>query len=109
MKDFLKKVLGDKKEWRAMEARAKTLPRDYQVVYKEIKQYVWKSSGVEGVEIFKGLLELFEESVANGKDVLAVTGKDVAAFCDELLQDEKSYLEKWRDSLNHDIAKKLGK
>jgi len=37
MGNFLKKIIGDKKEWRAMEARAKALPKDYQVVYDEIK------------------------------------------------------------------------
>ena len=34
--DFLKKILGDKKEWKSMEARAAALPSDYRIVYGEI-------------------------------------------------------------------------
>ena len=41
MDNFLKKVIGDKKRWNKAEARAKALPADYQVVYNEIKQYMW--------------------------------------------------------------------
>jgi DNA-binding ferritin-like protein (Dps family) len=109
MSDFIKKIVGDKKEWKAMEARAKALPRDYRVVYDEIKQYIWKSSGLGSIEVFKGILDLFEEGAANNKGVLTITGDNVAAFCDELLQGEKTYTEKWREKLNRDIAKKLGK
>ncbi len=107
MNDFIKKIIGDKKEWKAMEARAKALPRDYQVVYEEIKLYIWKSSGLGSLEVFKGILDLFEEGAANNKGVLEITGDDVAAFCDELLKGEKTYTEKWREELNNVIAKKL--
>jgi DNA-binding ferritin-like protein (Dps family) len=107
MNDFLKKITGDKKEWKAMEARAKALPKDYQVVYDEIKHYIWKRSGQGSIDIFKGLLDLFEEGVANGRSALEITGDDVAAFCDELLPGTKTYVDKWREDLNHSIAKKL--
>jgi DNA-binding ferritin-like protein (Dps family) len=33
MTNLLTKILGDKKEWKAMEARANALPRDYRIVY----------------------------------------------------------------------------
>lgn len=109
MNDFLKKITGDKKEWKAMEARAKALPKDYQVVYGEIKRYIWKSSGRPSIDIFKGLLDLFEEAAANGRSALEITGNDVAAFCDELSGGAKTYLDKWRERLNNDIAKKISK
>jgi len=109
MKDFIEKIIGDKKEWRAMEARAKALPKDYQVVYHEIQQYLWKSSGLAGIDIFKGILDLFEEGAANGKGALEITGNDVAAFCDELVQGSKTYIDRWREELNHNIAKKIRK
>jgi DNA-binding ferritin-like protein (Dps family) len=41
--------------------------------------------------------------------VLEITGEDVAAFCDELLRHAKTYTENWREALNHDILKQLGK
>jgi len=110
MNDFLKKIIGDKKEWKAMEARAKALPKDYRIVYHEIQQYIWKSSGTDGIDIFKGLLDLFEEGAANGRSALEITGDDVATFCDELIGGgAKTYIDRWREDLNHTIAKKLGK
>ncbi len=57
------------------------------------------------VAILEDLLGLFEEGAANGKGVLEITGKDVAAFCDELFHATES----WRNKLNHDVMKKLGK
>jgi len=114
MIDIVKKIIGDmgdKKEWNAMEARAKALPHDYLVVYNEIKRYLWSGAGPldSSIDLFKGLLELFEEGAANNKPVLEVTGNDVAAFCDELVRGEKTYAEHLRGKLNRNIAKKLGK
>jgi DNA-binding ferritin-like protein (Dps family) len=44
MSNFLTKILGDRNEWKSMEARADALPRDYRIVYAEIMQYMWKFS-----------------------------------------------------------------
>lgn len=107
MNKFLDKIIGDKKEWRAMEARGKALPKEYSIMYDEIKHYIWMTAGVDGMDIFKGLLDLFEESAANGISVLEITGNDVAAFCDELTKDAKGYTQGWRDKLNKSVAKKL--
>jgi DNA-binding ferritin-like protein (Dps family) len=40
MSNFLTKILGDKNEWKRVEARADALPRDYRIVYAEIMQYI---------------------------------------------------------------------
>lgn len=101
--------VAEKKEWRAIEKRAKALPHDYRVTYNEIKHYMWKSSGILTIAPFKVLIDLFEEGSANSTNVLQIVGNDVAAFCDELVRGEKTYFEGWRDKLNRDIAKKVGK
>lgn len=85
----LKKVIEEKKEWQTYKMRIKALPKEYRIVYKEMEKYLFKVSCGEGFEydsILPGVLELFEESASTGKKVLEVTGKDVAAFCDNLLQ-----------------------
>jgi DNA-binding ferritin-like protein (Dps family) len=64
---------------------------------------------MELIPIFADLLDLFETAAAEGKPVLAVTGEDVAAFCDELLQNTNTYTANWREALNRDIRNKLGK
>lgn len=40
MKNFLTRILGDKKASKATEARANALPRDYRIVYGEMKSYM---------------------------------------------------------------------
>jgi DNA-binding ferritin-like protein (Dps family) len=108
--NFLTKALGDKKEWKAMEARANALPRDYRIVYDEMKTYMWKftaGDGMDVVAVLKDVLGLFETSAAQGRNVLDVTGDDLAAFCDDRLRGTTSYQDKWRASLNRDVAKKL--
>jgi DNA-binding ferritin-like protein (Dps family) len=108
--NFLKKLIGDKKEWRAMEARASALPRDYRVVYAEIKKYMFKftaGNGMDTVAILQDLLALFETGAADGKRALEVTGEDVAAFCDELLRHASTYTRNWHEALNRDVMKKL--
>lgn len=112
MTNLIEKLIGDKKEWRAMEARAKALPEDYTFVYHKIQHYMWKhaaGSGMDMIAIFKDLLELFEEGNSNNKHVLEITGDDVAAFSDELLRNARTYTEDWHKKLNIDIEKHFNK
>ena len=93
-----------------MEARANALPRDYRIVYGEMKSYMWRSTAGDGMDIvaiLKDVLRLFETGAAQDMSVLDVTGEDVAAFCDERLHSTTSYLDEWRASLNRDVATML--
>ncbi|MEK3883148.1 DUF1048 domain-containing protein [Paenibacillus sp. PL2-23] len=90
----IRDIIEGKKEWRAHVARVKALPKDYQIVYKEIQKYLFKVGPVElseGTGLLSGIVDLFEEGAASGRGVLEVTGHDVAAFCDELIQDSNTY------------------
>lgn len=66
-------------------------------------------SGFDMLKIQYELIELFESGVAEGKKVLEITGEDVAGFCDELMRNATTYTENWRENLNRDILKKVGK
>ena len=95
-------IIEGKKEWRAHMARVKALPQDYQIVYKEIQKYLYKVGPVElteGIDLLSGIVDLFEEGAAAGKSVLEVTGSDVAAFCDDLIKDSKTYADVYQESL----------
>lgn len=101
--------LDEKREYKKTEARAKALPSEYATAYKEIKNYIFHTSGIETIEPLKVLVDILEEAVAHDKRVLDVTGPDVAAFADELVRGEKSYYENQRKKLNKSMADKLGK
>ncbi len=108
----IKKMIKSKREYKQQMARVEALPKDYQYVFKKIQEHMWMfaaGSGYDMMKIHYGLIELFEAGAADGKHVLEITGEDVAAFCDELLRSASTYTENWRNALNRDILKKLGK
>ncbi|OEH56348.1 hypothetical protein AQ616_02180 [Oceanobacillus sp. E9] len=99
-------IIEGKKEWRAHMARVKALPKDYQIVYKEIQKYLYKVGPVEltnGIGLLSGIIDLFEEGASLGRNVLEVTGEDVAAFCDDLIKDSKTYADIYQESVNQKV------
>ena len=105
-------IIEGKKEWRAHVARVKTLPQDYQIVYKEIQKYLFKVGPVElteGTGLLSGIVDLFEEGAASGKGVLEVTGSDVAAFCDDLIKDSKTYADVYQESVDREVNNAMKK
>ncbi|WP_077299873.1 DUF1048 domain-containing protein [Virgibacillus pantothenticus] len=108
----IKKIIEGKKEWRAHVSRVKALPQNYQIVYKEIQKYLFKVGPVElneGIGLLSEIINFFEEHAAAGKDVLAVTGTDVAAFCDALMEDSKTYADLYQESVNQKVDKAMKK
>lgn len=108
----IKKMIRSKREYKQQMARVKALPEDYQYVFKKIQGHMWMfaaGAGYDMMKIHSDLIELFEDGAAEGKSVLEITGEDVAAFCEELLRGANTYTENWREALNRDIQKKLGK
>lgn len=101
-------IIKGKREWWAHVARVKALPQDYQIVYKEIQKYLFKVGPVDltdGTGLLSGVVDLFEEGATLGKDVLEVTGSDVAAFCDDLIKDTKTYADIYQESVSQDVNK----
>ncbi len=95
-------IVEGKKQWRAHMARVKALPPDYQIVYKEIQRYFFKVGpvGVEDGTLLVDLVDLFEQGAADRKGVLELIGDDVAAFCDDLIKDSRTYADIYQESIN---------
>jgi DNA-binding ferritin-like protein (Dps family) len=114
--NFWEKITGNdiKKHFKNFESRAKKLPADYQLAWEKISTNLWEYSDFTGrnlMPILDGVLGLLEETAADGQSVLEVLGDDIKGFCLALVGEEgaKSYRDKWREQLNNNIAKKLGK
>ncbi|KGR74166.1 DUF1048 domain-containing protein [Ureibacillus sinduriensis] len=101
--------LDDKREWKALESRAKALPSEYSNAYKAIQNYLWTvdspTDWKDTNRIFGGILDLFEEGAAEGKKVTDLIGENVAAFCDDLVKDEQTWNDKYRKKLNDTIGR----
>jgi len=109
MNKIIDTIIGDlseKKEYRENEKRAKALPAVYFEAYKNIKQYIFTTSGILSMDPLKVLVDILEEAAAHKRSVTDVTGPDVAAFADELVKGEKSYHNQQSDKLNAKLRKK---
>jgi len=97
----IQEIVGGKKRWRAHVARVRALPPDYQIVYREMQRYLFKVGPLEltGGDLLPGIVDFFEEGAANGKGVLELIGPDVAAFCDDLIKDSRTYAEAYQESI----------
>lgn len=114
--NFWEKITGSDmtKELKAYEDRVNKLPADYQEAWTSIKAYLWPHSDFTGrnlMPILDGVLGLLEETAADGQSVVEVLGDDIKGFCLALVGEEgaKSYRDKWREQLNNNVARKLGK
>ena len=98
----IRDIIEGKKQWRAHVARVEALPPDYQIVYKEMQRYIFKVGPVDLLEgdLLSGIVDFFEEGVATGKGVLDLIGTDVAAFCDDLMKDMRTYADVYQESVN---------
>lgn len=73
-----------------------------------MSDYIWSFAGGDGMDTLETqykLIDLFSEAAADGLEVLDVTGKDVAGFCDELIRGNKSWLDSPRKRLNRSIGR----
>ncbi|MGW2052143.1 DUF1048 domain-containing protein [Streptomyces sp. NPDC001858] len=95
-------IIEGKKQWRAHMARVKALPPDYQIVYKEIQKYFFKVGPIDLPDgnLLSGIVDFFEEGAASGKGVLEIIGTDVAAFCDDLIKDSRTYADIYQESIS---------
>jgi DNA-binding ferritin-like protein (Dps family) len=117
IKKFIKLIIGDpwdSRGYKQMMKRVKALPKDYQYVFRKIKHYLT----VHGLypygelTIFTDLVDLFEASAAEDRQVLEVIGSDVGEFCNELIRTSvihANITETLRGNLNKEIMEKFNK
>ena len=108
MSTFIDKIIGDldeKKAYRKNEKRAQALPAEYAAAYKDIKHYIFTTSGILSMQPLVTLVDLLEEAAADNRRVVDITGPDVAAFADELVRGEKSYRDQQSKKLNARMKK----
>lgn len=84
---FISKVIGDKREWRAYKARARALPPSYRTAVDALERYLmYFGTGGGGTEIFQDLIDLFEQSAANGTPVREIVGEDPVEFAEAFVR-----------------------
>jgi DNA-binding ferritin-like protein (Dps family) len=79
--DVLREELPDN------EVRRKTLPASYRTALDALERYLnHLGPGGDGSAVYADLLDLFEQSAANGTPISDVVGEDPVAFIEALIQ-----------------------
>ncbi|MEK4058395.1 MULTISPECIES: DUF1048 domain-containing protein [Paenibacillus] len=116
---IIKLIIGDMEEKRAykqMMKRVDVLPKDYRFAFRKIQHYMFSVGPLGGdmtiftdLTMFKDLVDLFEASAAEGRQVLDVIGSDVGKFSDEFMRASVTNTETVREKLNKEIMEKFNK
>ena len=104
---FIELIVGnleEKRAYRQVMKRVNALPKDYCFAFKKIQHYLYNFDAIGcDLAIYTELLELFEASAADNIAILKVTGRDVAAFCDDLILAYKENTTTTREKLHQEI------
>jgi DNA-binding ferritin-like protein (Dps family) len=84
MNKVIAKVIGEKRQWRQYKARTRQLPANYRTAVEALERYLTYcgpgGDGVEAASMFADLLDLFEQSAANGTPIREIVGEDPVEF-----------------------------
>ena len=103
MLKFFAELAQDKAEYRQQTARVAQMPEDYRFVLEKMTEYMWSKAGGSGEDTLRtcyDLIDLFAENARDGRAVLDVTGPDVAAFCDALMEGNVQWVDRFRKRAN---------
>jgi DNA-binding ferritin-like protein (Dps family) len=67
-----------------------------------MQKYLFKVGPIDLPDggLLPGIVDFFAEGVAAGKGVLELIGNDVAAFCDDLIKDSRTYGDVYQESIS---------
>ncbi|MEV6561512.1 DUF1048 domain-containing protein [Nocardia sp. NPDC051756] len=110
---FIEKVIGDlgeKRRWWQYKARVKQLPAPYHTAVDAFERYVNYSGSGGGVSLFEDLLDLFEQSAAEGTPIREVVGQDPVEFIEAFARNyqEESWMSREQQRLITAIERAAG-
>ncbi len=90
MNRFITKVIGEKRQWREHKARTRKLPESYRTAVEALERYLMYcgpgGDGERAAAMFEDLLDLFEQSAANGTPIREIVGEDPVEFLETFVR-----------------------
>lgn len=84
---FISKVIGEKGQWRQYKARTKQLPANYRTAVEAVERYLmYFGTGGGGTAIYEDLIDLFEQSAADGTPIREIVGEDPVEFVETFVR-----------------------
>jgi DNA-binding ferritin-like protein (Dps family) len=101
--------LEEKKQYKRDKARIKALPPTYRGAAEAVERYLMYAGGIAKgdvlVRMYSDLVDLFEESAANGTPIRGIVGDDPVEFVEAFVANysDGSWISKERTRLNRAI------
>jgi DNA-binding ferritin-like protein (Dps family) len=108
---FISKVVGEKGQWREYKARARQLPANYRVAVDALERYLrYFGTGGGGTALYEDLIDLFEQSAANGTPIRQIVGEDPVEFIEAFVRNypKGQWIIRERERLNNAIERAAG-
>jgi DNA-binding ferritin-like protein (Dps family) len=90
MNKFISKVVGEKRQWRQHKARTRQLPASYRTAVEALERYLMYAGpggdGARAASMFEDLIDLFEQSAANGTPIREIVGEDPVEFLEAFVR-----------------------
>ncbi len=105
---FIKRILGEKAQWRQYKARARKLPATYRAAVDALERYLmYFGTGGDGTAVYADLVDLFEQSAANRTPIRQVVGDDPVEFIETFVQNypKGSWITRERTRLTNAIER----
>jgi DNA-binding ferritin-like protein (Dps family) len=86
---FISKVIGPKRQWREYKARTRELPASYRTAVEALERYLnYCGPGGDGAasSMLGDLVDLFEQSAANGTPIREIVGEDPVEFLEAFVR-----------------------
>lgn len=106
--------LEQKKQYRQCKARIRQLPADYREAAEAVERYLMYAGGIAKGDVlmrmYGDLVDLFEESSANGTPIRDIVGDDPVEFVEAFVANysDGSWIKKERDRLTKTIDRVAG-
>ena len=114
MNTFIANVVGDKRQWRQYKARTRQLPASYRTAVEALERYLMHigpgGDGARAASMFEDLVDLFEQSAANGTPIREIVGEDPVEFAETFLRNYSGgqWINKERKRLTSAINRAAG-
>ncbi|MEJ9079422.1 MULTISPECIES: DUF1048 domain-containing protein [Gordonia] len=110
---IINKIVGDKKRYRAYQARVAALPTPHRETVEALARYLMYFGPGDSdnlTSMLEDLTDLFEQSVADGVDVRGIVGDNPVDFAEDFQRNypEGQWIGRERDRLNDTISKAVG-
>lgn len=106
--------LEEKKQYRQYKARIRALPANYRTAAEAVERYLMYAGGIAKgdvvVRMYGDLVDLFEESAANGTPIRGIVGDDPVEFVETFVANysDGSWINKERERLIRAIDRAAG-